>query len=684
VNTDPSLRLFFEESAELLRDFEEGLLRLEQEPGDREILNRVFRSAHTLKGNSGMLGFDAVARFTHVLESLLAKVRTGDLVATGSVVTTLLASADVLRELLDRARDHGGGEVPGFAESLAGLEALLGPGGATRPGPARVPTRREESAATVYQIRFRPPRDLLRRGLDPVRILDALEELGELEEIQPDLRALPPLADLDAEETYLGFACRLRTWQSRARVRGCFEFVGDDAAVDVDAVVTAPPSPEPSAEPIAAGPDGNGLRRGEGGEVARVVENTTIRVPTEKVDRLINLVGELVITQSMVARAIADFTPARLGELQEAVAQMDRHARDLQERVMAVRMLPIRTVLGRFPRVVRDLALPRGKQILVETSGEDTELDKSVIELISDPLTHLVRNAVDHGIETPEVRRRAGKPEAGRISLSAYQQGGNIYIEVADDGGGLDPERILAKAVQAELVPADQSLADEQIFALIFLPGLSTAEKVTEVSGRGVGLDVVKQNLEALGGAITIKSERGRGTTFRIKLPLTLAILDGQSVRVGPHTYIVPLLSIIESVRPRAENLSRVFGAGEAITIRGEVLPVLRLHRVFGVTPTEEDPTRGLVVIVEHDGRKVAMLVDELLGQQQVVIKSLETNFRKLDGIAGATILGDGQVALIVDVPGLVALGLGRLRPAERSRAGNGGSEPRALAGVGR
>jgi two-component system chemotaxis sensor kinase CheA len=687
VNTDPSLRLFFEESAELLRDFEEGLLRLEQEPDDREVLNRVFRSAHTLKGNSGMLGFEAIARFTHVLESLLAKVRGGTLVASGPVVTTLLASADVIRDLLEQAREHGGGEVPGFAESLRELETLADAGPALRPRPPRAVAGREEGAATVYQIRFRPPRDLLRRGLDFVRILDALEEMGELEEVERDLRALPPLADLDPEAAYLGFACRLRTRQSLARVQGCFEFVGEDAAVQIDTVaaMAVPESPAAGVEDGDALPGSFVTRRGaEGSEAVRAADGATIRVPTEKVDRLINLVGELVITQSMVARALADFTPERLGELREAVAQMDRHARDLQERVMAVRMLPIRTVLGRFPRVVRDLALSRGKQVVVETSGEETELDKSVIELMSDPLTHLVRNAVDHGIELPEVRRQAGKPEVGRLTLSAYQQGGNIYIEVADDGGGLDRDRILARAIQAELVAPDQPLADEQVFALIFLPGFSTAETITEVSGRGVGMDVVKRNLEALGGSITIRSEHGRGTTFRIKLPLTLAILDGQSVRVGPHTYIVPLLSIIESVRPRSENLSRVFGAGEVITIRGEVLPMLRLHRMFGVMATVEDPTQGLVVIVEHEGRKIALLVDELLGQQQVVIKSLETNFRKMEGIAGATILGDGQVALIVDVPGLVALGLGRPRHADRSRAGSAGGEARALVGAAR
>jgi two-component system chemotaxis sensor kinase CheA len=390
-------------------------------------------------------------------------------------------------------------------------------------------------------------------------------------------------------------------------------------------------------------------------------EASSIRVNTNKVDKLINLVGELVITQSMVAQLVAGFTPDRLSQLEEAVTQMDRHARELQERVMAIRMLPIRTVFSRFPRVVRDLAQMQGKHVLLETAGEDTELDKTVIEQIGDPLTHLVRNAIDHGIEPSDVRRQAGKPEAGRLTLKAYQQGGNIYIEIADDGKGLNRERIVAKAVQNGLVAPDQTLTDEEAFALIFRPGLSTAEKITEVSGRGVGMDVVKRNVETLGGSIAIQSQQGRGTTFTIKLPLTLAILDGQSLSVGNQVYILPLVSIIESVRPTRENLNSVFSAGEVITIRGQVLPMLRLHRLFGVETSIDDPTQGLVVIVEHDGRKAAVMVDELLGQQQVVIKSLETNFKKVEGLAGATILGDGRVALILDVPGIVRLATARV-----------------------
>jgi two-component system chemotaxis sensor kinase CheA len=320
-------------------------------------------------------------------------------------------------------------------------------------------------------------------------------------------------------------------------------------------------------------------------------------------------------------------------------------------------MLPIRTVFGRFSRVVRDLAQALGKRVVFETRGDETELDKTVIERIADPLMHLVRNAVDHGIEAPPDRRACGKAETGHITLAAYQQGGAICIDIQDDGRGLERERILRKAADAGLAGKDDALADEQVFALIFHPGFSTAERVTELSGRGVGMDVVKRNVEALGGSISIQSTPGHGTRFRIKLPLTLAILEGQSLRVGQQVYILPLATITESVRPARESLRTVFGAQEAFIMRGEVLPFIRLHRLFGVPDAAEDPTRGLGVVVEHDGRRVALLVDELLGQQQFVIKSLDSNFQRVDGVAGATILGDGRVALILDVPGLVAMG---------------------------
>src|SRR3989449_400029 len=397
------------------------------------------------------------------------------------------------------------------------------------------------------------------------------------------------------------------------------------------------------------------------------VEAATVRVPIEKVDSLVNLVGELVITQSMIARLVAHLGPDRARELEEAVARMDRHARELQERVMAVRMLPIRTVFGRFPRLVRDLAHAQGKQVVLEASGEDTELDKSLIEQITDPLTHLLRNAIDHGIEPPEARRAAGKPGVGYLRLRAYQEGGNIHLEVADDGRGLDRDRIARKAEELGLLTADARPSDDEIFGLIWEPGFTTADTVSQVSGRGVGLDVVRRNVETLGGSITVHTERGRGTTFDVRLPLTLVILDGQSLRVGSHTYILPLAAIVESLRPRPGQVSRVFTDAEVVVVRGEAVPMIRLHRVFDIAPATEDPSQGIMVIVEHGGRDVALFVDELGGQQQVVIKSLEANFQKVTGVAGATILSDGGVALILDVP--------RLGGGPRDRQGRRGAE---------
>jgi two-component system, chemotaxis family, sensor kinase CheA len=690
VNTDPAPELFFEEAADLLREFEAGLLRLEQEPEDAETLNRVFRSAHTLKGNSGMLGLQAIARFTHVLENLLARLRRQEVRVTRPVIDTLLASGDLLRELVRRAQAGDPAEPARFAEVLDAVQACArGETAATPPGVQARP-RRDTAARTAYRVRFVPPRDLLRRGLDPVRILDALERLGEVGAVAPDLGGLPPLADLDPEAAYVGFSCGLETTEPEARIRECFEFVGDDAVVTIEAAQAAsasapisPAAPTAPAAPAATWADRrSGRDRRADADGSPAAEASTIRVTTDKVDRLINLVGELVITQSMMAQLVTDWTPERLGRLVEAVGQMDRHARDLQERVMAIRMLPIRKLFSRFPRMVRDLARVQGKQVTLETHGEDTELDKGVIEQITDPLTHLVRNALDHGIETPLARRAAGKADTGRLTLRAYQEGGSIYVEVSDDGQGLNRERILAKAVELGLVGVDEAPSEEQIFGLIFRPGFSTAARVTELSGRGVGMDVVKRNLESLGGSVTIQSQPGQGTTIRAKLPLTLAILDGQSVQVGSQTYVLPLISIVESIQPKRESLHRVFGIGEAVTVRGQVVPMLRLHRLFAVEPRTEDPTRGLVVIAEHDGRKVALLVDELLGQQQVVIKSLETNFQKLEGIAGATILGDGRVALILDVPGLV--GMSRGHRAQEPDAGLARIEPPAPAVAGR
>jgi len=635
---DLTLQLFFEEAAEIVRGFEEDLLRLERAPEDVETLNSILRGAHTLKGTSAMLGFDALVRFLHVLEDALTRLRGGEGEAPPASMDLFLASADVLRGLLQRARDGDERKVDRLDDVTRALCALARGGTApAAPAPAAV-ARGAERDPAVYAIRFSPPPDLLQRGLDPMRILQSLGELGEVVRFRLDASRLPIIEELDPERAYLGFDCWLRSAQPRERIEACFEFVGDPAAVSIEAIRDVPD-------------------RGAGEPAAPASEAATIRVATERVDRLVDLVGELMITHAMVAESMVKLAPDQLAEIEYAVAQMGRHVRTLQDRVMAVRMLPIRVAFGRIRRTVRDLAQALGKQVVLETSGEDTELDKSVIEQISDPLIHLVRNAVDHGIEPPEERQRAGKPEAGRLNLGAYQQGGNIYVEITDDGQGLDREAILAKAAAAGLLPGAGPLSDEQVFGLIFQPGFSTAERVTETSGRGIGLDVVKRNVDLLGGSITIQSERGRGATFRLKLPLTLAILEGQTLRVSGETYILPLASIVESVQPRDQDVRRLPGGGEIITRRSEVIPILRLARLFSVRSGGEDEVHRLVVIVEDEGRRLGLLVDELLDQQQVVIKSLEANFRRLEGIAAATVLGDGRVALILDVPGLVVLG---------------------------
>jgi two-component system chemotaxis sensor kinase CheA len=671
MSSDPLVRAFFEEAGELIADFEAGLLQLEDRPTDAELHNRIFRSAHTLKGNSSMLGFEEVAHFTHVLEDLLDQLRKGLKRPTPRLVDTLLSSVDVVRSLLARAEAESAPTADENATRervfealhtcLHGEESAEAPRsreGAKAGSPKEAPA--PASGRTLYEIRFRPPADVFRRGMDPQQVIADLERLGELVQVRLGTEALPSLAEMDPEQSYLAWEIWLLSERSRTDVDACFEFIGDPAAVQITALpmggdAPSADTPTPDREDAATGhapADGEGRRV----PAAAAAEAASIRVPVEKVDRLINLVGELVITQSMIAQAVSNFTAENLAALQEAVGQMDRHARELHERIMAVRMIPIKTLFGRFPRLVRDLTGTIGKNAGLETYGEDTELDKTVIEKIGDPLTHLVRNAVDHGLETPEERARAGKPDRGIVRLEAYQEGGSIYIEVADDGKGLDRERIVAKAIQNGLIGADLVLTDEEAFGLVFRPGLSTAEKVTEVSGRGVGMDVVKRNVEALGGTITIQSERGRGTTFRIKLPLTLAIMDGQTVCVGDQVYLLPLTTIVESIRPTQNTLSRVLGRGETVTVRGQVVPVIRLHDLFGVRPRTTELADALVVIVEHEGRLAAIGVDDLLGQQQVVIKSLEQNFERIEGVAGATILGDGRVALILDVPGLVAL----------------------------
>jgi two-component system chemotaxis sensor kinase CheA len=431
----------------------------------------------------------------------------------------------------------------------------------------------------------------------------------------------------------------------------------------------AAPAPSPASAPAPA-PKPDAVERGEpAGARAGGGEGTSIRVAIDKIDALVNMVGELVITQSMLSQLGAGFDMSRVDRLVDGLAQLERNTRELQESVMRIRMLPISFAFNRFPRLVRDLGQKLGKKINLKVSGEQTELDKTVMEKIGDPLVHLVRNSIDHGIEMPEARRAAGKPEAGTVHLNAYHKGGNIVIEIRDDGAGVNRRRVLEKARARGLVGEGEQPGDEAILDLLFQPGFSTAETVSDISGRGVGMDVVRRNIKDLGGSVEIRSEEGQGTLFTIRLPLTLAILDGQLVRVGEETYIIPLVSIVESLQIKEQHLNRVAGTVELYKLRESYIPIVRLHEVFARRADSAQLAGGLLVVVEGDGQRVGLLVDELLGQQQVVIKSLESNFRRVEGVSGATILGDGTVAVILDISGLIQLSRAYPRP---PRAGDG------------
>ena len=717
---------FFEEAGDHLAIVEEGLLALEQHPEDLDLLGKIFRSAHSIKGTSGMFGFNAVAQFTHKMETLLDLLRNGQKVVTPQIADLLLKSTDCLKTLIDAAKSGS----PVDDETVQRLTVELAsastagsqPTAQAPPASTTAPAQTGGSQGHVYRIAWTPPDWLFQRGLDPLQIFKELANLGTLSEVTVDTAKLPDLAVMDPEKCYLSWTMKLETVKARQVLDAVFEFVHEDSVLVIsESAVSSPEFQVSSIEklvpqqpetrnlksetPFPDGLDGDPKPLGEilveSGAVSRdtldkalsqqkrvgqilveqhavtpeqvdqalqkqkqqesvgqskKTDTASIRVDTDKIDKLINLVGELVITQSMLSDLGARFDMSQISVLLERMAQLERNTREIQERVMSIRMLPIGTAFSRFPRLVRDLSAKAGKKIQLVLSGEETELDKTVIESIGDPLTHLVRNSADHGLETPEERLDNNKQELGTIRLNAFHEGGNICITVEDDGRGLNRDKILAKAVKQGLIGENEKLSDDQIWPLIFKPGFSTAEKVTDVSGRGVGMDVVKRNIEGLGGTVKIKTALGKGTIFTLKLPLTLAIIEGMTVRVGKDTYIVPLLSILESIQPKAGAVKTVVGKGELINVRETYLTMIRMYEVFSLQPEYTDPTKAILLILETEGERVAVMVDEILGQQQVVIKSMEQNFRKVDGVAGATILGDGTVGFILDVRGLIEM----------------------------
>jgi len=644
-------------------------LKLSAGEVDAELINTIFRVAHSIKGGAATFAFNEVAGFTHVLETLLDQLRAGKRQVRPDIVDVLLRSGDAMRGMLVATQRKEAIDSASVATLRAELDRIMGEAGTqtakvSSSSPTPTPSG---NAATVkaapaqtpgWRIKFVPGPDLLRHGNDPLRILRELATLGKMK-VSVDAAGIPPLTDLDPEICRLRWNLEVQGDIDRAAVNAVFEWAESECDLTIERIggepagasathapvpdvttaqaVTTPAAPVIEAPTRSASPDGG-----------------SIRVSIEKIDELLNSVGELVITQSVLTQLAAPIEGREAGELRSALAQLERHMRALQESVMRVRMLPISFVFNRFPRLVRDLGQRLGKKIELKVTGDTTELDKTVLEKIGDPLVHLVRNSIDHGIEMPDVRAAAGKSEHGTISLHAYHKGGNVIVEVSDDGGGLRKDKILAKALERGLVTSDTELSEERILNLIFAPGFSTADVVSDVSGRGVGMDVVRRNINELGGHIQISSTQGQGSTIRIRLPLTLAILDGQLARVGKEVYVVPIVSIVETIQVTRERVNSVGSGGEVFRLRDDYLPIVRLHRLFDIEPDHTDLLAGLLMIVEADGKRVGLFVDELMSQQQVVIKSLETNFKQITGLAGATMLGDGRVALILDIPGVI------------------------------
>ncbi len=683
---------YFEESGEFLGVAETGLLRLTPGNADMEEINAIFRAVHSIKGGGGAFGFSDLVAFAHEFETVMDGVRNGTIAITDELVDTLIRSNDVLGQLLAHARD-GTRPPAGFAGQIvaslknfaasaiqedADVEELYAPSPAVTAAATGGATAAD--GRRTYSVRFRPKADLLLTGNDPTFMLRALKALGDAE-IECDIGGLPTLAHLEPELIYLQWLVTVTTAKNTSDIQDIFEFVSDESLVEIaehsaespasaaskaeakppaaaaaSKAGAAPPAvyaTEAAASATAAKPTaGRSSAQSEGGHAN--LGNHTIRVDLDKIDRLVNMVGEMVITQAMVAEHVRDLPQGEFQELLEGLEQLAQHTRELRESVMSIRAQPVGSVFSRMPRLVRELATATGKDVSLVTSGENTEVDKTVVENLVDPLTHMIRNSIDHGLESPDTREATGKPRTGTVHLSAAHRSGRIVIEVADDGKGIDRPRVMQKAVEKGLVQAGATLSDEEIDNLIFLPGFSTADKISNISGRGVGMDVVRRNITSLGGRIGVYSTPGQGSRFILSLPLTLAVLDGMVISVGAERFVLPLTNIIESLRPKIADLHGLVNKCDVMMARGEYIRLVYLHALFGIPGAITDATKGLVVLVEtEDGGRLGLVVDEVLGQQQVVIKSLESNYRRLDGVAAATILGDGRVALILDVAGL-------------------------------
>lgn len=693
-------RMFYEECRENLEVLEDILLNLDPAQVEKELIDTIFRAAHSIKGGAATFNLMDISEFTHTVEAYLDKVRNGERVMTRESVDILLRSCDGIRLLLEgheSAQTVDGDCLSAISAELAQLlegslsaascldsEAETAPEHASlendaldQEGDASLHSAGRSNDGGEWQVLFRPHPTIFYSGNDPLRILRELKELDANARLECDASQLPDIQSLDPELCYTHWRIFLSAQVEKAQIKEIFEWVEDECDLDIRWLSTpsapaASPLTEVSTtaqetEVVAGNPVASSKPAARNSKTDSAV--TSIRVDIDKVDNLINLVGELVITQSMLAEIGNDFSIDKLEKLKAGLDQLLQNSKDLQEQVLNIRMLPMSFAFSRFPRLVRDLCNRLGKEVDLQIQGEHTELDKTVLERIVDPLVHLVRNGIDHGIEMPSEREQSGKPSFGTLTLNAFHQGGSIIIEVKDDGTGINCDRIWQKAIEKNVLPSDSrrdEMSDKQIINLIFAPGFSTADQVSDISGRGVGMDVVKRNIEELGGHIEVESIQGQGSTFTISLPLTLAILDGQLIKVAGEVYVIPLLTIIESIQIDPSHIKHAAGGVELYRLREENIPILRLQQEFHMGNSREFHSK-ILCVVEAAGTRVALLIDDLLDQQQVVIKSLESNYQKVPGISGATILGDGSVSLILDIQGLITSFLQRRTESGRS-----------------
>ena len=667
---------YFQECEELLLAMEEGLIAMEEGAADPETINAVFRAVHSVKGGGGAFGLNHLVSFAHGFETVLDQIRSGILMPDAAVIKILLKAGDVLADHVNAARAGRTLASDFAADTVEELAVLAGAPEEPQddddpfadigftPLQVALDEPSETPAQPGWRISFRPTGRLYANANEPALLVRELAELGPIE-IEADLSDLPDLHAFDLEQSYIAWHLTLNADVPRQRIEEIFEFVTGDCVLDISPL-TAPEMTEEPIIPEAAAPVVLPVPQMEAPEKREIEKKETpvpaeapkqtIRVDLDKVDRLVNLVGELVITQAMLAQTVSESELARASQVGNGLAELEQLLRELQEGVMAIRTQPVKSVFQRMPRLVRELSAQTRKQVHLLLDGEHTEVDKTVIERLGEPLTHMIRNAVDHGLETPEERAAVGKPAEGTVKLSAEHRGGRIVIEVSDNGRGIDRTRVREKAIEKGLISPSTILSDEETDNLIFKPGFSTASQISDISGRGVGMDVVRRSIQDLGGRIVINSTPGQGSRFSLTLPLTLAVLDGMVVAVGDQTFVLPLSHIVESLKPRESDI-RPFGRDRSLLkVRETYVPLVKIGALLEVGGAGQDPAAGVVILVESEGSgRLALAVDQILGQRQVVIKSFEANYRSIAGIAAATILGDGRVALILDVDGIVS-----------------------------